>query len=122
MKVTKIVAYTILLATCFSFLGCRKHESGSKLTQQQVESLKVGMSRNQVEALLGPPQKSSRDDRTGSLTYTYSYASARMNPATYVPIVGLFAGKMDTESSSLSVFFNSRGVVADFVVNASQKN
>lgn len=51
------------------------------------------------------------------LIYSFSHAQAR--PASFIPVVGLFAGGADVRSSSVVLTFDRLGILLDYSVHRS---
>jgi hypothetical protein len=67
-------------------VGCAA--SGVKVSEQQAETLKVGISTyNDVIAALGPPT-STTVNADGTRIAAYSYASMRSQPQEFIPHLG----------------------------------
>jgi outer membrane protein assembly factor BamE (lipoprotein component of BamABCDE complex) len=63
--------------------------------------------------LFGAPNGKSFAEN-GDEIWTYTYSKTQVNAATYVPVVGLFAGGAQSDSSVLTVTFDRSGVVKSY--------
>lgn len=97
------IALVALLAGCAS--------SGVRVTDDQISQFKEGQTTQQevITALGAPTSRMRNSDGTTILMYTY--AEARTRGATFIPIVGMFAGGVDTRYSSVSMTFDKDGVL-----------
>ena len=92
-----------ILAGCVS--------SGTKVTQAQVSAFQVGKTTEaEVLAALGPPNSASVLS-DGSKIDVYVHMSAHANAASYVPIVGLFAGGAKGDSDTVVLSFGPNGLL-----------
>jgi outer membrane protein assembly factor BamE (lipoprotein component of BamABCDE complex) len=105
----KKIAYIMLLALALS--ACAS--TGNKQITQAGTIAKIEEGRStkaEVRALVGEPTKVNfQPDRTEVWEYVYSRAQVR--PASFVPVVGLFAGGMDVTGRTVTILFNQDGVV-----------
>ena len=102
---------TALLALILAMAGCAA--TGVRVSPEQVAEFKPGQATEaQVLQRLGAPtSRMSLGD--GSVILVYSYADYRMRPASFIPIVGAFAGGADTSSSAVSLRFGKDGKLID---------
>lgn len=63
---------------------------------------------NQVIAALGPPTATATDS-TGQQVLTYAHTQSQVRPATFIPIIGLFAGGADAHSTLAIFHFDPDG-------------
>lgn len=92
-----------ILAGCVS--------SGTKVTQAQVSAYQVGKTTEaEVIAALGAPNSASVLS-DGSRIDVYMHTSAHANAASYVPIVGLFAGGAKGDSETAVFTFSPNGIL-----------
>ena len=75
--------------------------------------------KNQVKALYGEPGSVSLTD-AGSEVWHYEYAHAVANGASYVPIVGLFAGGANVTKNEVVFIFDKDNVMQNYTVHASE--
>ena len=52
---------------------------------------------------------------SGDVTFQYMYVRATAKPATYIPIVGAFAGGANVQNQMVMVTFGPDGVVKDII-------
>jgi outer membrane protein assembly factor BamE (lipoprotein component of BamABCDE complex) len=87
---------------------------GRKIDQSSADSIKKGVTtREQVTSLLGSPDGITRLG-TGDTLYSYGYMRMKAKPASFIPIVGMFAGGAETQHQFFTVTFGPDGVVKDF--------
>jgi outer membrane protein assembly factor BamE (lipoprotein component of BamABCDE complex) len=93
----------LILAGCVS--------SGTKVTQQQLTQFQVGKTTEaEVIAAFGAPTSSSVAT-DGSKTDVYQHISAHANAATYIPIVGIFAGGAKSTADTAVLNFDQQGIL-----------
>lgn len=92
------------------FTGCATH-GNEALNTIEADWPSPTMTKAEIVARLGPPQmRSVSYTPTGSIeTCSWSFAQANMNPALFVPVVGLFVA-----GSGHGVSGNSRAFSAAF--------
>jgi outer membrane protein assembly factor BamE (lipoprotein component of BamABCDE complex) len=106
----------VTLAFCVLLVGCAA--SGVKVTEAQISALRAGETTvDQVLAQFGQPTTRMKL-ADGTVTLLYVYSEAKVRGATFIPIVGAFAGGMDVRSTSATLRFNSAGLLLD--VSSSQ--
>ena len=112
---------TCLLATiAILTAGCMS--SGTKVTSDQLAQFKVGSTtESQVMASLGQPNNVSTL-QDGTRIDTYAHTAAHANGASYVPIVGLFAGGASGTTDSVVFTYDAQGVLRSTSSNRSQTN
>ena len=110
MKTTRLLALGLIISF---FVGCAS--VGRKLDQASVDRIKKGeTTREQVLKLIGSPDQMTRDGN-GNVTFSYMYLRATAKPATYIPIVGAFAGGANVQNQMVMVTFGSDGIVKDII-------
>lgn len=72
-----------------------------------------------VLAYLGPANSVSTSSAAAGETWVYVYASSQAKGATFIPVVGLFAGGATGNSKVLSVSFDQQGVVSRYSFSSS---
>ena len=104
-KILCILTAVALLSGCASV--------GRKLDQSKVDQIKKGeTTRDQVIQLIGSPDQITRTG-DGVVVFQYMYVRASANGASYIPIVGAFAGGVNTQSQMVMVTFNTSNIVSD---------
>lgn len=105
-----------LMVSCFVLSGCVSVGNSHVANDETMANIHVGeTTRNQVTNLLGEPESRISVDIGGSTRewWSYTYASAVINPIEYILLYGLFfngIGMYDTRYD-VGVFFDHRGVV-----------
>ncbi|GKS58276.1 lipoprotein [Nitrospira sp.] len=116
-----LVPIVFLLATS----GCVSSGNPSVLDENAVAQIKEGVTTKQdVKQLLGNPTSIGRGSGSmplGALpvslppgkyeVWVYNHMSVETHPATFIPVVGLFAGGATASTTSLTVYFDGQGVV-----------
>lgn len=99
----------ILCCIALAAAGCVS--SGTKVTGDQLAQFKDGTTTEaQIVAKLGPPNSASTST-DGSKTDIYVHIAASANAASYIPVVGLFAGGAKGTNDSVVFNFDSKGVL-----------
>jgi hypothetical protein len=102
-------------------VGCYGTESGQKqiTDQSKIGQIQKGVStKASIRAAFGAPEGTDYA-ANGDEVWTYSYVNASMDPASYIPVVGMFAFGGTTQTSALTVSFDNRGVVRAYSVDNS---
>jgi len=103
MKKFAVVLAALALSACAS--------TGVRVTDDQISQFKEGQTTKQeVVAVLGQPTMTMRN-ADGTTMVMYTYAEARTRASAFIPIVGAFAGGMDTRSNSVVLTFDQQGVL-----------
>lgn len=85
--------------------------SGTKVTESQISAFQVGKTTEaEVIAHLGQPNGRSVGT-DGSKSDVYMHISAHANGASYIPIVGLFAGGAKSDSDMAVFNFGPDGIL-----------
>lgn len=107
----------LLSITIASVLVCGCVSVGRKLDSSKVAQIKKGeTTRQQVINLIGSPDQMTQDGN-GNVMFQYIYVRASAKPATYIPVVGAFAGGANTQNQMVMVTFGSDGIVSDIVTS-----
>ena len=105
------------MGPCLVLSGCLSIGHSDLASDQTMASIRVGeTTREQVMNVLGEPDSQMLIDVRGSRRewWSYTYASAVVNPIDYILLYGLFfngIGMYDTRYD-VGVFFDHRGVVS----------
>lgn len=111
MRVLVAVAAAALVAGCAA--------GGIRVNESQLAAFKPGeATRDQVIAALGAPTMQTRL-ADGTSLVIYSYYEARVRPATFIPIVGAFAGGSDSTSTTATLRFDAAGKLLDTSTSSS---
>ncbi|MFZ0425092.1 MAG: hypothetical protein WAL80_19615 [Xanthobacteraceae bacterium] len=90
-------------------LGCAS--SGVKVSEQQAESFKVGVSTYaDVVSALGDPTTTTIDSK-GIRTAAYTYSSVRSQAQNFIPYIGGLVAGYDTQASAVTFTFDQRGIL-----------
>ncbi len=107
----KVIRYAAIAAV-IGLAGCAA--SGVKVSDDQLSSLVKGQtSRAEVLAKFGKPTTQIRSS-DGTATVLYNFAEYRTRPATFIPIVGIFAGGSDIHTSSATFRFDANDRLLDY--------
>lgn len=108
MKKTMQLVLGVLL-----FSGCAS--VGRKLDTAKVEQIKKGeTTREQVLKLIGSPDQTTKSSN-GDVTFSYMYSRATAKGSSFIPIVGAFAGGVNTQNQTAVVTFGPDGIVKEIV-------
>lgn len=99
-----------LMALCIA--GCAS--SGTKVTEASLPQFHQGITTEaDVEKSLGKPQTTGvSSDGTRSIAYVYS--AVKMKGASFIPIVGLFAGGATGQTTIVNFHFDAAGKLLDY--------
>jgi hypothetical protein len=100
-------AFTIL--ACLAISAC--NSSGTKVTEQQAAQFTPGKTTQaDVIAALGQPNQNMRN-ADGSSTITYFHMATAVNAASFIPVVGMFAGGISSSNDSVVFSFDKAGLL-----------
>ena len=113
MKVLLIILLTTALTACASY--------GKRVDRNYAEKLQKGVTTEaEVIGALGQPMSVSYNSNNEK-TLHYLHVKSQAKAISFVPIVGLFAGGADTESTTFLIIIDKdTGLVKDW--NYSQSN
>jgi outer membrane protein assembly factor BamE (lipoprotein component of BamABCDE complex) len=104
-RISSIIILVILLTGCMTM--------GRKIDQAAADKIEKGKTtREQVVSLVGAPDQITRLGN-GDMTFTYSYMRATPKAATFIPIIGIFAGGSDVQHQMFIVTFGPDNIVKD---------
>lgn len=96
-----------------SLMGCVSAGTKELADQRTVSKIEVGKSsRTEVRTLLGDPVNVMPMPR-GEEAWIYVHMRGKPRPASFIPVIGLFAGGADVKSENLMVYFDRTGIVKD---------
>lgn len=105
------IRYTAVVVL-ITLAGCAA--SGVKVSDDQLSSLVKGQTlRAEVLAKVGKPTTQIRSS-DGTATVLYNFAEYRTRPATFIPIVGIFAGGSDIHTSSATFRFDANDRLMEY--------
>lgn len=123
----------ILLIALLSLAGCYSSGNVNIKNQELVAQVQMGKStKDDVRRLFGEPnsvtrsssQVSSPVDSTKMITlvefWSYIHAKAQTDAKSFIPFVGWFLGGSTHESNTLTMGYDSKGVVQHITSSASQ--
>lgn len=94
--------------------------SGTRIEASQISQFKVGITTyDQVVQALGPPV-STVQNSDGTKAIVYANTNAKIRGATFIPVVGLFAGGADVKSQSVVFTFNADGTLKNYSTSDTQ--
>lgn len=105
LKALSFILFCLAISACASSGNKQIADTGAVAKIEEGKSTKAD-----VRALVGEPTKVNfRNDNTE--VWEYVYTRGQMRPATLIPVVGWFAGGMDTTGSTLTILFNKDNIV-----------
>lgn len=107
MKAKGILSITLTAAV---LTGCST--TGRKVDQTQVNTIKVGDTKADVEARIGAPDQVGRSISGGD-NWIYAYSRSRPNAKRFIPLFGTFIGGKNVEAQTITVMFDPFGRVTD---------
>ena len=112
MKTTSSTLCSILLSILFLVSGCASAGNKQISDASTVAKIEEGKStKADVKALVGEPTKVNYKDNGNTEVWEYVYKRGQVRPATFIPVVGWFAGGADVTGSTLTILFDDKGVV-----------
>jgi hypothetical protein len=91
--------------------GCAA--SGVKVTEEQAQQFKVGVSSyTDVVSALGPPTSTSVSSN-GTRSAVYTYAAVRSQAQNFIPYIGGLVAGYDTQKSDVAFAFDQRGILTN---------
>lgn len=97
-----------LFVSLIGLAGCIS--SGRPIDHARVDAFVPGRTTyGEVIAALGPPNSTMQ--MAGQRTIAYSHLEVRTNPATFIPIVGMFAGGAQGTSDTVAFSFDQNLVL-----------
>jgi outer membrane protein assembly factor BamE (lipoprotein component of BamABCDE complex) len=102
------------LLLIFLFIGCATIGNKNILDQDKVSQIKRGeTTKTQVREIIGDPSKTTFGENDEE-TWEYVLSKSQTRAATFIPIVGLFAGGADMQHHTLTIKFNKQGIVKEY--------
>lgn len=88
---------------------------GRPIDQAAADKIVKGQTtREQVGMMLGSPDRITKLGN-GDTMYSYSYTRASAKPASFIPIVGAFAGGANVQHQMIMVTFGPDNIVKNFI-------
>jgi hypothetical protein len=114
MKKLIIVAATLILTACMSI--------GTKVETKDLSSFTKGRTTyNEVTSKLGEPSQATVNS-DGTKTAVYFYTEAQAKAATFIPIVGMFAGGADSKNTIVTLIFDQNSVLSNYSSSTGQSS
>ena len=114
-KILPVILISLFLS------GCATVGTKDITNDEIVSQIEVGKStKAEIRTLLGEPSNkvfTSQFPGEKVEEWIYVYVRSTIRPATFIPIVGIFAGGSDTEHNTLTIRFTKEGIVKDFSVS-----
>jgi len=111
VKIVFITFLAALVSACAT--------SGTKVSEATLTKFEKGVTTEaDVEKALGRPQMQTKlMDGTQSIAYVYSHAQTK--GASFIPVVGLFAGGATGQSNVVRFSFDAQGKLITYVTSSS---
>ncbi len=111
-RIRRFITVVFVGAALVGFLGC--HTMGQQIDQSKVAEIKKGQTTEaDLVQMFGPPNQRTVSSE-GNTILMWMYHETRVKGASFIPIVGLFAGGADTKQQSLVVTLGPDGKVTQF--------
>lgn len=108
----------LAMIAAIAMAGCST--TGVEVRQEQLAQFQKGVSTEaDVVAALGKPN-AVRTSSDGSKSLVYAYARSQVRGATFIPVVGLFAGGADVHGTSTVFEFDAAGKLVSHETTESQ--
>lgn len=99
-----------LLGVAVITTGCATSQ-GNQVDVSDTSSIVDGKTtKSELISKFGQPTQTTRDSK-GKQTLVWLHTKSTIHAATYIPVVGMFAGGATTENKTLTVFIDRRGIV-----------
>ena len=106
------VICSFLLSLLILVSGCASAGNKQITDSSTVSKIEIGKStKADVKLLVGEPTKVNFKDNGNTEIWEYVYKRGQVRPATFIPVVGWFAGGADVTGSTLTILFNDKGIV-----------
>ena len=108
---------SIAISLISAFLTACAVSSGQQISQEQTSALKIGVTTvSEVTSAFGNPTTRIQSS-DGGQTISYSHFSSQVKGATFVPIVGLFAGGASSQGRTVTMRFDRAGVLVEVITS-----
>ena len=86
-------------------------ETGREISPESLAKIKEGeTTKQEVIQLLGEPSYKTESDQASM--FRYSHIESEFTPESYIPVVGMFIWEQERDSTTISIFFNLKGIVS----------
>lgn len=117
LLVTWMISSVALFSACVSTSG---NKTLAKKSEQDIlaDIVKGKTTKAEIEKIFGKPNGTGFQS-DGSEVWHYTYGKGTTDAASYIPVVGVFAGSSKVETKSLNVVFDKKGVAKDYTISSS---
>lgn len=114
----KTVLLSLVLVASLGACASSGNKSVAKTNNDEVrKEIVVGKTtKKDVEAKYGKPQGIESSSNGGEV-WTYSYSQAQTDVVGMIPVVSLFAGGIDSNTKTVTITFDKKGVARDVKFN-----
>ena len=110
----------LLLCSALTLAACVS--SGTKVSAEDTKQFKVGVTTEQeIIAKLGTPNKVITNT-DGSKVDIYLHVASNIHAASFIPVVGIFAGGTSTNSDSATFTFDPQNVLKSISNSSGQQD
>jgi outer membrane protein assembly factor BamE (lipoprotein component of BamABCDE complex) len=103
-----------LIAIVFLSSACATVGNEQISEPEITNQIQIGKStKADVKALVGEPTKVNFQEN-GNEIWEYVFKKGQVKPATFIPLVRIFAGGANVEGNTLTIMFNKDGVVEKY--------
>lgn len=107
-SITVVVLVFLFAAGCATMGDERIRDTAT------IDQIEIGVTtKDDVRDMVGYPTKVTFEE-CGDETWEYVLTKAQTRAASFIPIIGLFAGGMDTQMYTLTVRYDENGVVKKY--------
>lgn len=108
----KLWCFAFLIFINLAFSGCSS--VGHNFDSRKISEIKKGeTTETDLIAAFGQPDQRGYNSEKGTV-WTWLYTQATVKGATFIPLVGAFAGGVDTKNKTLVVYLDDSGKVSSF--------
>jgi len=105
------VLFIGLIIVALALTGCASSGNPKVADFNPATQIEYGKTtKAEIKAMLGEPN-AKKYGANGKEVWAYTYAQAQAKPATFIPVIGLFAGGMDASAKKLVFAFDEKGVL-----------
>jgi hypothetical protein len=109
MKLFILLLLSTILTGCMSM--------GTQVSDTQMSTLQKGVTTEaEVTTRLGKPNGIVKSS-AGNTSYIYTFSKSSPDAASFIPVVGIFAGKTTSTTTTVTLNFNQAGILQDYTTS-----
>jgi hypothetical protein len=109
MKKLLVATSLLVLSGCMSM--------GTQVSDTQMSTLQKGVTTEaEVTTRLGKPNGIVKSS-AGNTSYIYTFSKSSPDAASFIPVVGIFAGKTTSTTTTVTLNFNQAGILQDYTTS-----